>query len=282
MKLDNVVIVLGKRLINNELSVEGISRVAALVDALNSLPVNNTGIVFTGGKTGGQHIAEADAMFSHFQKLNGCLSEPFPERHILLENRSLNTIQNMQNTADILCSSRLFHTSQPTQSAVNVTLVSNDYHLERIMQVQTLMDEQGLLRVLTTRCASMGLGLSIPLDIGMHISAPYPHKGTLAEAFLLLDELTTYRVYLEGVTRGVFNGEVSTVKAEPLRIAQRAIEKLEILPLSNDVKEQIGEMKKTIAMTVSSNSMNVTKLALDRLHPILTALNSAVDPDAIS
>lgn len=281
MKLDNVVIVLGKRLINNHLSNEGTSRVRALAAALESMPVNNTAIVFCGGKTEGQNIAEADAMFRYFRTLNASLRKPFPENHILLENRSLNTIQNMQNTAEILCSSGLFQSSSPSQTPVNVTLLSNDYHLERIIEIQTLMDEQGLLRVLKSRCALMGLELSIPLDIGQHISVPYPHKGALAEAFLRLDELTTYRVYLEGVTNGVFRRDLTGVKAQSLRIAQSAIDQLQMLPLEIEMQQQIEEMKEAITMTASDNSVDLAKQALDRLHPVLTSLNRAVDPDGL-
>lgn len=282
MKPDNVVIVLGKRLKNNRLSAEGVSRVKALADSLKYLPVNNTVIVFCGGKTQRQNVAEADAMFRYFQVLNASLSEPFPESRILLENRSLNTIQNMQKAAEILCSSDLLYSSSPPQSPVNVILLSNDYHLERIIEIQALMDEQGLLRVLKTRCASMGLELSVPLDIGKHISVPYPHKGALAEAFLLLDELTTYRVFLEGGSNGVFIRDVFDVKAQSLRTAQVAIDKLQALPLEEAVQEQIEEMKKAIAMTAFDNNLEVAKQALDRLHPILTSLNRAVDPDSLA
>ncbi len=285
MKLDNVVIVLGKRLINNQLSREGISRVTALAEAvkamsvIKTMSVSNTAILFCGGRAEGQNVAEADAMFHYFRELNASLHAPFPENHILLENHSVNTIQNMQYAAEVLCSSGLFHTSSLFQTPVNVTLLSNDYHLERIMEIQTLMDEQGLLRVLKSRCASTGLELNIPLDISKHISVPYPHKGYLAEAFLRLDELTTYRVYLEGITNGVFRGDVTDVKAQSLRIALSAIEKLQMLPLEKEIQQPVEEMKEAIMMTASDNSMNLAKQALGKLHPTLTLLNRAVDPD---
>ncbi len=285
MKLDNVVIVLGKRLINNQLSREGISRVTALAEAvkaksvIKTMSVSNTAIVFCGGKAEGQSVAEADAMFSYFRELNASLPDPFPENHILLENRSVNTIQNMHYAAEILGSSRLFQASSHQQTPVNVTLLSNDYHLERIIEIQTLMDEQGLLRVLKSRGALMGLKLNIPLDISKHISVPYPHKGCLAEAFLRLDELTTYRVYLEGVTNGVFGRDVTEMKMQSLCIALSALEKLQMLPLEKEVQQQTEEMKKAIIMTASDNSVDLAKHALDILHPVLTLLNRAVDPD---
>ncbi len=281
MKFDNVVIVLGKRLIDNRLSTEGVSRVRALVDAVESLPMSNTAVILCGGRTQGQSIAEADAMYSCFQRFSACLSEPFPESRILIENRSLNTLQNMHNAAEILCSSAVWLPPTPNQLPINVILLSNDYHLERILEIQTLMDEQGLLRVLKSRCASMGIELNISLDINNHISVPYPHHGVLAEAFLLLDELTTYRVYLEGVTHKVFRRDLSAIKMEPLRIAERAIENLQALPLESEVLEQIEEIRKAIIMTASTNKIDVANQALDKLHPILTLLNRTIDPDSV-
>lgn len=281
MKLENVVIILGKRLINNRLSTEGASRVTALSDALNSFPERNTALIFCGGKTEGQTISEADAMYGYFQALNSSRSIPFSESHILLENRSINTFQNMSNAAKMICDSGLFNSSSLESSPINVTLLSNDYHIERILEIQTLMDEQGLLRVLRSRCASKGLELHISLDVKQHICVPYPHRGTFAEAFLLLDELTTYRVYLEGVIGGVFTRDLSVVRAKPLLIARTAIEKLQALPLGNDVLLQIEDIKKAIEMTAIECNLGVAQQALDIIHPILTALNRTIDPESL-
>ncbi|MDW2459061.1 YdcF family protein, partial [Vibrio sp. 1249-1] len=151
MKLGNVVIVLGKRLVNNQLSAEGISRVEALAAKILEMPMENTALVFCGGKTQGQSISEADAMYAYFQTLNTSLAKPFPTSQILLENRSLNTFENMRNAAKVLCESGLF--PLPSQATVEVILLSNAYHLERILEIQTLMDEQGLLRVIKSQCA---------------------------------------------------------------------------------------------------------------------------------
>lgn len=138
--------------------------------------MDNTALVFCGGKTQGQSISEADAMYAYFQTLNTSLAKPFPTSQILLENRSLNTFENMRNAAKVLCESGLF--PLPSQAAVEVILLSNAYHLERILEIQTLMDEQGLLRVLKSQCASVVLDLHISLDIQKHISVPYPHHTT--------------------------------------------------------------------------------------------------------
>nr|ELA9413202.1 YdcF family protein [Vibrio parahaemolyticus] len=279
MKLGNVVIVLGKRLVNNQLSAEGISRVEALAANIREMPMENTALVFCGGKTQGQSISEADAMYAYFQTLNTSLAKPFPTSQILLENRSLNTFENMRNAAKVLCESGLF--PLPSQAAVEVILLSNAYHLERILEIQTLMDEQGLLRVLKSQCASVGLDLHISLDIQKHISVLYPHQGPQAEAFLLLDELTTYRVYLEGVKSGAFQRDLTSVRAQPLLRAKQAINQLRALPLEMDVLQQISEMKKAIEMTAFDESVATAERALEVFHPILTALNRRLDPESI-
>ncbi|ELN6867548.1 YdcF family protein [Vibrio parahaemolyticus] len=279
MKLGNVVIVLGKRLVNNQLSAEGITRVEALAAKILEMPMENTALIFCGGKTQGQSISEADAMYAYFQPLNTSLAKPFPTSQILLENRSLNTFENMRNAAKVLCESGLF--PLPSQAAVEVILLSNAYHLERILEIQTLMDEQGLLRVLKSQCASVGLDLHISLDIQKHISVPYPHQGPLAEAFLLLDELTTYRVYLEGVKSGAFQRDLTSVRAQPLLRAKQAINQLRALPLEMDVLQQIAEMKKAIEMTAFDESVATAERALEVFHPILTALNRRLDPESI-
>ncbi|EHH2555690.1 YdcF family protein [Vibrio parahaemolyticus] len=279
MKLGNVVIVLGKRLVNNQLSAEGITRVEALAAKILEMPMENTALIFCGGKTQGQSISEADAMYAYFQTLNTSLAKPFPTSQILLENRSLNTFENMRNAAKVLCESGLF--PLPSQAAVEAILLSNAYHLERILEIQTLMDEQGLLRVLKSQCASVGLDLHISLDIQKHISVPYPHQGPLAEAFLLLDELTTYRVYLEGVKSGAFQRDLTSVRAQPLLRAKQAINQLRALPLEMDVLQQIAEMKKAIEMTAFDESVATAERALEVFHPILTALNRRLDPESI-
>ncbi|TMX42543.1 hypothetical protein DA096_06505 [Vibrio rotiferianus] len=276
MKLNKVVIILGKRLVHDKLSAEGRSRVEALFNVLNELCFDTTVLVFCGGITQGQTVSEADAMYCYFRHLMEVKGVDFPEHQMIIESRSLNTVQNMQNAAVELLQSGLCQTGQ----TIEVMLLSNDYHLERIIEIQTLMDEQGLLRVLKSRCTEMGINLSIPLKLSKHISVPYPNTGVLAEAFLLFDELTTYRVYLEGVKRDVFKRDLAEVREKPLAIARQAIERLQVLQLGQDVQEQIADMKKAIEMTAFDDSVGAAEQALAVFHPILTALNLQLDPEA--
>ncbi|KIP77520.1 hypothetical protein SN10_02350 [Vibrio harveyi] len=276
MKLNKVVIILGKRLVHDQLSAEGRSRVKALLNVLNEFCFETTALVFCGGVTQGQTVSEADAMYRYFYQLAKAREIDFPEQQIIIENRSLNTVQNMQNAAAELLRSGLCEAGQ----TIDVTLLSNDYHLERIIEIQTLMDEQGLLRVLKSRCAEMGVKLNISLDLSHHVSVPYPNTGVLADAFLLFDELTTYRVYLEGVKRGAFERDLAEVRAKPLDIGLGAIEKLQALDLELEVRGQIAEMKKAIEMTAFDDSVVAAEQALAVFHPILTTFNLQLDPEA--
>ncbi|MFN1533399.1 YdcF family protein [Vibrio jasicida] len=276
MKLNKVVIILGKRLVHDQLSAEGRSRVKALLNVLNEFCFETTALVFCGGVTQGQTVSEADAMYRYFYQLAKAREIDFPEQQIIIENRSLNTVQNMQNAAAELLRSGLCEAGQ----TIDVTLLSNDYHLERIIEIQTLMDEQGLLRVLKSRCAEMGVKLNISLDLSHHVSVPYPNTGVLADAFLLFDELTTYRVYLEGVKRGAFERDLAEVRAKPLDIGLGAIEKLQALDLELEVRGQIADMKKAIEMTAFDDSVVAAEQALAVFHPILTTFNLQLDPEA--
>lgn len=223
MNIRNVVIVLGKRLIGNALTAEGKSRVEALPKLLSSYDLNETVLLFCGGVTPGQTISEAMAMRDYFKQLPS--AKMLDDSNIILESDSQNTVQNIQNAALKLKQLGL------ADQRVEVTLVSNDYHLKRIFEIQSLMDEQGLLRTLKQHCASSGLNLHIDQDIDQHCSVMYPYQGLYAQAFLLIDELTTYRVYLEGVVNKAFDRPLDDVRYLPEKLALHALSLLEALNL---------------------------------------------------
>ncbi|HAS6306000.1 TPA: YdcF family protein [Vibrio vulnificus] len=220
MEEKRLVIVLGKRLFKNALTPEGVSRVDALVEAMASGQIEpGSRIAFCGGVTQGQARSEANAMFDYFQQR--CLAKnlTFSAQNIWLEERSTSTVENIFEVSRLL-----IQRGQCSEGSVlKVTFVSNDYHLKRIFEIQQLMDEQGLLRVLRERCAQHGVHLDIRHDLEAHVSVPYPNVGGEAQLFLLIDELTTYRVYLEGVARSVFQRPLKEVRRIPYQKAQDAL-----------------------------------------------------------
>ncbi|WP_425666899.1 YdcF family protein [Vibrio tubiashii] len=271
MNIINVVLVLGKRLFNNALTLEGRTRVEALTTAIQSLQLEQSAIIFCGGATDGQTQTEAQAMFDYFKL---CYEGELPP-HIILEDTSTNTIENIQNAADKLISSQLCKSGQE----VNVQFVSNDYHLKRIFEIQTLMDEQGLLRTLKSRCSESGLKLNIPMSLEAHVCVPYPHITPLGQIFLRLDELTTYRVYLEGVKSGTFTRPLEQVRHKPYHIAIAAIQELkQLLSDHNEMKSL-----KLIEIAVERTSSSATRVeVIDQLRILdqcLTSLNRQFDPE---
>ncbi|WP_019275151.1 YdcF family protein [Vibrio coralliilyticus] len=271
MNIRNVVIVLGKRLVGNALTAEGKSRVEALPKLLSSYDLNETALLFCGGVTLGQTTSEAMAMRDYFKQLPS--AKMFHDLNIILESDSQNTVQNIHNAALKLKQLGL------EDQRVDVTLVSNDYHLKRIFEIQSLMDEQGLLRTLKQHCASSGLNLHIDQDIDQHCSVMYPHQGLYAQAFLLVDELTTYRVYLEGVVNRAFDRPLDDVRCLPEKLALRALSLLEVLNLPVEIQDKLQSMKEIVFTTTSEVDYHAIEPLLTYFHQTLTWLNRQLDPE---
>ncbi|MCC2522073.1 YdcF family protein [Vibrio coralliilyticus] len=271
MNIRNVVIVLGKRLVGNALTAEGKSRVEALPKLLSSYDLNDTALLFCGGVTPGQTTSEAMAMRDYFKQLSS--AKMFHDLNIILESDSQNTVQNIHNAALKLKQLGL------EEQRVDVTLVSNDYHLKRIFEIQSLMDEQGLLRTLKQLCANSGLNLHIDQDIDQHCSVSYPHQGLYAQAFLLVDELTTYRVYLEGVVNRSFDRPLDDVRCLPEKLALRALSLLEVLNLPVEIQDKLQSMKEVVLTTTSKVDCHAIESQLTYFHQTLTWLNRQLDPE---
>lgn len=276
----SVVIVLGKRLVNDALTAEGRSRVEALVQSLASGRLaHNVTIAFCGGITQGQTVSEAQAMFAYFTQL--CEQKPVGvcSEQILLEERSTSTVENILEVSQVLIRS-----GKCLQGAKLVaTFVSNDYHLKRIFEIQQLMDEQGLLKVLRERCAERGIILDISYQLDDHIGVPYPHRGLEAQLFLLIDELTTYRVYLEGVARGVFTRPLAQVRAIPYQRAMVALEKIgQILPTQPSFSTHaydFARLQQWIEASGSEQSRESVAQIATQFHRTLIRLNRHLDPE---
>ncbi|GEM75236.1 YdcF family protein [Vibrio sagamiensis] len=277
MKRKKVLLVLGKRLVRGNLTAEGRSRVEALIEMMPKLCAETTTVIFCGGKTVGQAVSEADAMFWYYQQLISQSQSRFSNLPILLENQSVNTVQNIQNAAALLIQSS-FATSG---DIIDVSLLSNDYHLARLIEIQTLLDEQGLLRLFQLHCAQADITANIPLDVEQHISVPYPHKGALAEAFLACDALTTYRVYLHGVKNRAFHRSLIEVQRQPLNIARKAIKQLLLMSLDDHSHAHIIQLSKAIEQTAFTYSFEEINVALGVIEPILTILKRRLDPESI-
>lgn len=175
-----IYVVLGKRLNANQLTLEGKSRVDGLISALRCHENTAARVVFCGGITLGQTVSEAKRMHEYFEQRRQQLGLSFPQIDVLLEQESTSTVENIEHVAQVLLESGVVQRGE----TLALTLVSNDYHLKRIFEIQQLMDEQGLLRKLVDRCAQSGVRLEIARDLKAHLCVPYPHQTRKAYVFV--------------------------------------------------------------------------------------------------
>ncbi|MBB1466165.1 YdcF family protein [Vibrio sp. SG41-7] len=284
MSINHLLIVLGKRLNGNKLTDEGISRVDALVGylagPLAEESIQQTAVAFCGGVTKGQTLSEADAMHQYFRKPENKREHPLSLGAILLEQHSTNTVENIQNLASEMIKSGLFTRGQ----SVQVTFVSNDYHLQRIFEIQSLMDEQGLLKVLIEKCSALGVELQIDRRLDAHVVVPYPHQSAQGQMFLLMDVLTTYRVYLEGVCAAAFKRDLELVRREPERLSLEALIAVkELVGRSSDfdiVESLLPVLERCIQQTSVGTDIKKIREYLALLDTNLTLLNRYLDPES--
>ncbi|MCG9788743.1 YdcF family protein [Vibrio mediterranei] len=276
-EFDQLIVVLGKRLNKNALTLEGVSRVEEILRHVSSNDCSSSIIAFCGGVTNGQSVSEARLMFEAFE--TGL--SPMDNSNIgavLLEEESTSTVENIIHLSEVLLESELLQNG----AKIEVKFVSNDYHLERMLTIQSLLDEQGLLRYLKSECQRAGLNLNISPDIQSHFSVPYPHSCVNGQLFTLLDELTTYRVYLEGARDNVFRRPLSEVIVKPLSIAHCALAQLEVLvsPTTHAVLyDQLPALKSAVERTSSTESISEIENDLSLFDTLLNYLNRYLDPE---
>ncbi|KQA23734.1 hypothetical protein AAY55_08440 [Vibrio metoecus] len=271
-----IFIVLGKRLNSDQLTLEGKSRVEGLISALQCHENKTALVVFCGGVTQRQSASEAQRMYEYFQTRCQQLALSLPHIQVLLEQQSTSTVENIKHVAQVLLTSGHLRVGD----TLTLTLVSNDYHLKRIFEIQQLMDEQGLLRTLDERCQQAGVRLNISRDLNAHISVPYPHRSQQGVRFLWVDELTTYRVFLEGVTVNAFQRPLEEVRQAPYQIAQTALAQLR----RHCENEPIMLAQLALIATVVESEADLTTAAsvcdlLAVLDTELTLLNRLCDPE---
>lgn len=276
-KIDGLVVVLGKRLCQNELTAEGRSRVEALTST-QRWP-ESTALAFCGGITNHQSVSEANRLNDYFQQLQLRSDAPLSFATQLLEEHSTSTVENIRHLAEVLLASELVSKGQN----LKVTFVSNDYHLQRIFEIQQLMDEQGLLRVLVEKCREHGVELSISNELSDHILASYPHESLQGRLFLALDELTTYRVYLEGVRDGNFARPLSLVREVPLAKARKTLARIKTLlqgvnsfPL---LEIQLPAIERVIEATSQESDLSVIAEYAAMFDSQMNFLNRYLDPE---
>ncbi|WP_070966120.1 YdcF family protein [Vibrio sonorensis] len=276
MAYNTIVMVLGKRLVDEKLTLEGQSRAELLIRASQEFNPNNTLVLISGGKAPTDEMSEAKAIY---QQANA--EKSLEKFTVLLEEDSQTSIENMKFSAELLINSGLL----VTEGVIELILLSNDYHLERIFQIQQLLNEQGLLKHLRERMKAAGLQLSLSNQLEHHLTANYPYASDRSKAFLLLDTLTIYRVFIEGTVRGAFKMPNKALGEIPYSMALESMGELTTTvrqtPCLQTYASDIARLEKDIRSLgmLEQGVSPATLTLLDQFSKRLTRLNRLLDPD---
>ncbi|NLS11815.1 YdcF family protein [Vibrio sp. SM6] len=290
-----VVVVLGKRLVNNELTPEGHGRICTLIEAQRRYAeLTSATILFCGGVTQGQNRAEADVLCDAYLAQLTDDSIAHPLGGIWRENQSTTTVENIEFVARMLIKDIAPCHASNTQ--FQLMLVSTDYHLERIFQIQHWMPQQGLLSRLLHRCEQANVSIQLPLDVSQHIVAPYPYTGPAARCFQAIEALTPYRVYLEGLCQGVLKldsgGTRLSDKASPSECLEfsayeqahkLAYDALEVLSRVSNIEPYWQRQIHRVSQLIANDPNTLDKAQLwehvQEFHALLLDLNRYFDPE---
>eukprot|EP00178_Gracilaria_changii_P016303 TRINITY_DN462_c0_g1_i1.p1 TRINITY_DN462_c0_g1~~TRINITY_DN462_c0_g1_i1.p1 ORF type:complete len:598 (-),score=99.70 TRINITY_DN462_c0_g1_i1:4826-6583(-) len=291
----HVVVVFGKHLIRDQLTVEYAKRIITLVKQIARGALNPHVICFAGGNglNDDGTISEAAAGYSFFRNVCEEADVDVSRFEFILEQQSHNTKENLRNLIDEL--RRRF--GADALSACHFTLVSSDYHLIRIQEVHRLSPRQSVLFPLevsasTWNCifaaypfcvsrdpATAFLGRTVVLanDLGIlhvNLKGALVHREFVAkqnldrlnETFAKMREM--YRVIHSNTSAaGGFRTDMRK-HAETLEVAIHHIREVHTL---------LGPLNETGASVPHAH----LELALEHLTSAIRAMRSSMDPDRV-
>lgn len=280
----HVVIVLGKKLIRDQITVELATRVHELVKQLKAKKLKPDLVCFTGGKQPGGLVSEAVAGYTYFRQLcerDGVETTSF---EFYLDEHAKNSIENIRNVL-----AEVKRRLGGTAGQCRFTLVSSDYHLRRLDEVHYLTSQQSLLSELEQAGLTWDY---VQAPYPFHVSAD-PVTAWLAKINLLRDELTFVRVNLEGV----LGGRESLLAENVNRLADVASQlqaSYDTPPnVGNDDVQRaraalkraiplLGQCHKELGPLVNCASLDVTKIQrVERLlYNAIHIIKAAINPDA--
>lgn len=292
----HVVIIFGKHLIRDQVTVEYAKRIITLIKQIASNSLNPDIICFTGGKgyRDRSSISEAAAGYSFFRAICEEVNLDVSRFQFILEERSHNTKENLRNVMDELRS----RSGSDAVSACHFSLVSSDYHLIRIQEIHRLSPRQSMLFPLevssaTWNCvfaaypfcvsrdaatAFLGRAVVLANDLGiLHVNlkgaiddrefVSRENLHRLNETFAKMREM--YRVIdARTVGDGGFQSDMRS-HAETLELAIHNVREVQTLlnPLLNDLGSSVPRAD--------------LELARKLLETTISTMRSSMDPDRV-
>lgn len=188
----HVVVVFGKHLIRDQISVEYAKRVVTLVKQIASGALNPSIVCFTGGKgiDGAGGVSEAVVGYSFFRNVCEEAQLDVSKFDFILEEKSRNTKENIANVIEELRR----RSGSDAVSTCHFTLVSSDYHLIRIQEVHRLSPRQSVLFPLEVSSATWNcIFAAYPFCVSRD-----PATAFLGRAVVLANDLGILLVNLNG------------------------------------------------------------------------------------
>lgn len=188
----HVVVVFGKHLIRDQISVEYAKRVVTLVKQIASGALNPDIICFTGGKgvDGKGNVSEAVVGYGFFRNVCEEAQIDVSRFDFILEEKSRNTKENIANVIGELRRRSGSH----AVSTCHFTFVSSDYHLIRIQEVHRLSPRQSVLFPLEVSSATWNcIFAAYPFCVSRD-----PATAFLGRAVVLANDLGILLVNLNG------------------------------------------------------------------------------------
>ncbi|CAM9220442.1 unnamed protein product, partial [Laminaria digitata] len=203
-ELRQVMVVIGKHLVRDQVTVEYASRIRRLVQGLKSGRLQPDLVCFTGGRVLDNKVADASAGYVFFRHL--CEKHKVDTCNIgfLVESESTCTKEAMMNVVREV--SRLEGEERQgmeeeerprtwLRQKYHFTLISNEYHLSRVIMVHKTSESVSLLSPLKQLEASWG-----------YEHVPYPYacyddetKKFQADVYKTLEELVPLQVNVQAV-----------------------------------------------------------------------------------
>ncbi len=287
----HIVVVFGKRLIRDQVTVEYAKRIVTLVKQLTTKAIDPDMICFTGGRAPGGCVSEASAGYSFFRSVCEEARLDVQKYSYLLEEKSTSTLQNVQNVI-----AALQRRCKPEVIAnCHFTLVSSDYHLIRLQEVHRINLLDSALYPLSRFSATWS-----------YIFAAYPfcvshEPGTafLGRAIVLANDLSVVLVNLtSAVNHRRFVAKENLYRLQEtfakMRDMFRVIDSRSMSGFRTDMRKHAETLElaihrvrelNTILLPMQKDGVTVSKddmqLAQRLLMTVVRDLRESMDPDRV-
>ena len=285
----DIAVLLGKRLKENHITIEFMSRIGELERLINQSIIIPEKIILTGGKRiGNNKFSEAGLAKDYLESDSVC---NILKGKIVIDREARNTIENIENVLKEL---------EEYKGDILLHIISTDYHIKRMEKIEELMPNT---EILLTSLKKRGISYKCWASEYIYNSNKNPITKWCSELYLISDDLRIIETNLEAIASGkekklfsrVINNfpdyiddfDVKLIKGLEYRNTQKgAIEKIiEIIdiihPKLTNLRKYSDNLKKFTLDTElqNKNETDEIKKIYIPFHDEIESISISVDPD---